>query len=59
MPDRDQQKALLGRGVLRFDGARLCFASQLAARYAAEQLRGRLPPSVQQQHKGLRAPGWW
>ncbi len=59
VPDRDQQRTLLGKGVLRFDSRSLRFSSNLAAMYAAEQLRSRLPPSVQEQHKQLKRPGWW
>ncbi|KAL4435182.1 hypothetical protein ABPG77_001864 [Micractinium sp. CCAP 211/92] len=51
VPDREHQLALLGRGVLSFDGRRLEFASSLAATYAAEVLRSRLPRSVAEQHK--------
>jgi len=59
VPEREQQRALLSKGVLRFDGRQLTFASHLAATYAGEALRARLPHSVAEQHKQLKAPGWW
>ena len=59
VPSREQQLALLSRGVIRFDGRQLRFASRLAAAYAAEVLAGRLPPAVADRHRGLHAPGWW
>ena len=54
VPERELQKALLGRGVLHFDGRQLSFASSLAAAYAAEQLPHRLPRAVVEQHKQLK-----
>ena len=59
MPDRERQKELLSKGVLRFDGHSVRFASNLAAAYAAEQLKSKLPRSVAEAHKGLCRPGWW
>ncbi|PRW33927.1 hypothetical protein C2E21_7422 [Chlorella sorokiniana] len=59
VPERQRQRELLSKGVLRFDGHSVRFASNLAACYAAEQLRGKLPRSVADAHKGLRRPGWW
>lgn len=56
MPERDRQLALLSKGVLRFDGRCVRFASNLAATYAAEQLRSRLPPAVAEQHPRLQRP---
>ena len=54
VPDREHQRTLLTHGVLSFDGQRLCFASNLARHYAAEQLGARLAPSVLGAHKRLR-----
>ncbi|KAI7837154.1 hypothetical protein COHA_009030 [Chlorella ohadii] len=59
VPDRERQRELLSKGVLRFDGHSVRFASNLAASYAAEQLRAKLAKSVADVHKGLRRPGWW
>ena len=54
VPEREHQKALLGRGVFHFDGRQLSFASSLAAAYAREQLPHRLPRAVMEQHKQLK-----
>lgn len=54
VPEWEHQRMLLTHGVLSFDGQRLCFASNLARHYAAEQLGGRLAPSVRDKHKRLR-----
>ena len=59
VPERERQRELLSKGVLRFDGHSVRFASNLAASYAAEQLRGKLAKNVADAHKGLRRPGWW
>lgn len=57
VPERARQQDLLEKGVLRFDGHSMRFASNLAASYAAEQLRAKLPKGVADAHKGLRRPG--
>jgi hypothetical protein len=58
VPDREQQQVLLGKGVLRFDGRHVRFSSNLAAAYAAEQLRSRLPLSLQDKLKHVQRPAW-
>ena len=57
VPERERQRELLSKGVLRFDGHSVRFASNLAASYAAEQLRDKLAKSVADSHKGLRRQG--
>jgi hypothetical protein len=59
VPLHEDQKALLGKGVLQFDGRKVTFASNLAAAYAAEQLRTRLPQSVVQRHMQPERSAWW
>lgn len=59
VPEREQQRALLSKGVLTFDGDRLRFASNLAATYAAEQLQHNLPAAVVDQHPQLRRRSPW